>query len=185
MIYTPWRLRRFARTFAEGGLFVYPTETVFGLGCNPADRVAVARLLALKGRDVSKGLILIASDRSQLAPWVVLTDRVRECLSRPSERPTTWLVPATAETPRWIRGEHAAVAVRLSRFPEVVSLCETVGSALISTSANLSGWPTPRQPYTLRRQFQGRVEMVLPGLPGSRGLPSQILACDDGRVVRD
>ena len=63
-----WSLRRAVRILRAGGVVAYPTEAVYGLGCDPFDEAAILRLLAIKGRAMDKGLILIAADHDQLAP---------------------------------------------------------------------------------------------------------------------
>src|SRR5688500_10328797 len=111
----------------RGGVIAYPTEAVWGLGCDPFDEAAVLRLLAIKQREVGKGLILVAAHRAQfdgLLDWSVLPpDRVA-AVDASWPGPNTWIVPATAQVPRWITGAHTGVAVRVSDHPVVIALCE-------------------------------------------------------------
>src|SRR5690606_4653154 len=111
------RLRRAARIIETGGIVAYPTEGVYGLGCRPDDGLAVGRLLALKGRSPSLGLILIAAAADQLEGWIDPTARERSRLQTGSLQPVTWVVTAGPLAPGWITGGRTTVAVRLVRHP--------------------------------------------------------------------
>ena len=112
------RLRLAAHLMHRGGVIAYPTEAVYGLGCDPWNGEAVARLLAIKRRDVSKGLILIAADAAQLAPFVEELPAARMAEIRASwPGPHTWLLPARAITPRWLTGRFDTLAVRVTAHP--------------------------------------------------------------------
>ncbi len=183
--YSPWRLRQFSRLFFSGGVFAYPTESVYGLGCDPWNREAALRLLEIKQRDPSKGVILIASSIEQLAPFLSLpkSSDLRR-LGAIRKRPITWIVPVSAQTPWWIRGEHQSVAVRITEFPPVVELCNHVGSPLVSTSANLAGHPSLRSAVSVRRSLGKQLDMVVSGATGGFLSPSEIRDFRSGAVIR-
>ena len=171
----------------SGGVVAYPTEGVWGLGCDPFDEAAVRRLLALKQRDVDKGLILVAAGAAQfdgLADWDALpAERVSEVLaSWPG--PNTWIIPATPRMPRWIRGAHAGVALRASAHPVVVALCEAFGGPLVSTSANTAGAPAPRSFDALEPALLASVDGCVEGETGARARPSDIRDARSGAVLR-
>ena len=171
----------------QGGVLAYPTEAVWGLGCDPFDEAAVLRLLAIKQRDVAKGLILIAADRAQLdglADWdaVPAANRAKVDASWPG--PNTWIVPASARVPRWISGEHASVAVRVSAHPVVAALCTAFGGALVSTSANLAGMPAPTTRNALDPALVAAVDGCVVGETGGRDRPSDIRDACTGAVLR-
>ena len=159
----------------RGGVIAYPTEAVWGLGCDPFDEAAVLRLLAIKQRDVAKGLILVAADRSQLGgllDWnAVPPDRLAE-IDAGWPGPNTWIVPATARVPRWITGMHAGVAVRVSAHPGVVALCNAFGAPLVSTSANRAGEPAPFARASLDPVLVAQLDGVCEGETGGRSTPS-------------
>lgn len=174
-------IRRASRVLHTGGVISYPTEGVFGLGCLPDDATAVYRILAAKGRDVSKGLILIASDTQQLADWIDLGDAE---IPGTESNPSTWIVPATNAVPSWIRGAHETVAVRLTAHPTARALCEEAASCVVSTSANLSGHQPARNVYVLRRQFGPLVDYVVPGQCGPARGASEIRDIRTDKIVR-
>ena len=180
-----WHLRRAAAVIRDGGIVAYPTEAVYGLGCDPLNPDTVLRLLALKGRSVAKGLILIAADFEALRPFVGSVDaavlrRVRH--SWPG--PVTWLLPAAPGVPRWLRGAHQTIAVRVTAHPPAAALCRAWGGALVSTSANPAGRPPARTAPTVRRYFGNRVDCILSGRTGGAAAPTEIRDVRSGRVVR-
>ena len=172
----------------QGGLIAYPTEGVWGLGCDPRNEAAVLRLLALKQRDVAKGLILIASDEAQLAPFIETSPLRQAQLAQVRASwpgPNTWIMPASATAPRWITGHHDGIAVRVSAHAGVIDLCQAFGGALVSTSANLSGQPAPRTRMGLDPAVLARLDGVLQGATGGRSSPSLIHDALTGTTLRD
>jgi L-threonylcarbamoyladenylate synthase len=172
----------------RGGVLAYPTEAVWGLGCDPRDRGAVLRLLEIKQRPVDKGLILVAASLDQLKPWVDFSAlagaRLAETLaSWPG--PHTWILPTDATVPAWVRGAHDGIAVRVSAHPVVVALCEGFGGALVSTSANLSGAPAPRTRDALDPALLAMIDGVLEGRTGGLENPTRIRDARSGDILRD
>ena len=180
-----WALRRATRILAQGGIVAYPTEAVYGLGCDPLDLDTVARLIALKQRPVTAGLILIAAEFRQLAPWLAPMDpatRKRVLATWPG--PVTWVLPAAAGVPEILTGGRPTVAVRVTAHAPAAALCRAWGGALVSTSANIHGRPPARSALGVRRRFGGAVERVLNGPTGGRAMPTEIRDGLTGRVLR-
>lgn len=175
-------IQKAARVLRQGGVIAYPTEGVYGLGCLPEEEEAVGRILEMKQRDAAQGLILIAARKDQLAPWARLPAGAE--LPSTLERPVTWLVPAQPSVPSSVRGRHPTVAVRITAHPVAAALCEAAGSALVSTSANVSGRPPARTAWVLRRQFAQRVDYVVPGACGPAPGASEIRDLESGAVLR-
>jgi L-threonylcarbamoyladenylate synthase len=170
-----------------GGVIAYPTEAVWGLGCDPFDATAVRRLLAIKQREESKGLILIAASLAQIDALIdaraLPAERMREVLaSWPG--PHTWLMPCVASVPAWLRGAHPTLALRVSAHPDVVALCEAFGGALVSTSANLAGEEPARTADTLAPALLDRIDGVLEGHAGTLTSPTAIRDAATGVVLR-
>lgn len=182
---SPWQLRRAARIVRQGGIVAYPTEAVWGLGCDPANADAVTRLLALKRRPALKGLIVIAADLGQLARWIGPLDRVQRAeLERRGRRPVTWLVPAAPATPHRLSGRHHTLAVRITDHPIAAALCRAAGRALVSTSANPAGRPPARSALAVRRYFAAQLDALVPGPLGGARRPSEIRDLASGRIMR-
>jgi L-threonylcarbamoyladenylate synthase len=168
----------------RGGLIAYPTESCYGLGCDPANRNAVLRILKLKQRPQRKGLILIASGYEQVARYLLpLTPAEQAGLQNDRAQAVTYLMPTRHSAPRWLRGTHDTLAVRITAFPFARDLCRSAGSALVSTSANRSGL-RPAKTYAECQRMFGKKVWVLRGRVGKRKQPSTIRAWSDGRIVR-
>lgn len=176
-------ITRAAETLLAGGVIAYPTEGVFGLGCMPDDLLAVLRLLAIKKRDARKGLILIAANAQQLDGWADLP-RGRSIPSPDAAHPVTWVVPAGRRVHAVVRGDHETLAVRITTNRIAAALCSAVDSPIVSTSANLSGKPVARNRFVLRRQFEQRVDFIVPGDCGPSQGPSEIRDLVTDKVLR-
>ncbi|WP_242112677.1 L-threonylcarbamoyladenylate synthase [Luteimonas aquatica] len=171
----------------DGGVIAYPTEAVWGLGCDPFDEAAVRRLLAIKRREVEKGLILIAARPSQfdgLADWDALPPERREAVLQSWPGPHTWIVPATARVPSWITGAHSGVALRVSAHPLVAALCEAYGGPLVSTSANPAGAPPPKRLRDLDPGLRAALDAVIEGEVGDLDRPTPIRDARSGAELR-
>jgi L-threonylcarbamoyladenylate synthase len=177
-------VRRAVGVLRAGGVVAYPTEAVYGLGCDPLNEAAVLRLLAIKGRPLDKGLIVIASDMAQLAPFIeTLTSEMRQRLDATWPGPVTWLLPARPHTPSWLRGRHASLAVRVTAHPLASALCEAFGGPLVSTSANPSGRPPARSPLQVRLRCPS-VDLILHGPTGDLKSPTPIRDAATGQTLR-
>lgn len=155
-----------------------------GLGCNPWSEAAVAKVLRLKRRPAEKGLIIVASGVEQLSALVDFSraDRQDE-ITGSWPGPVTWLVPALADTPRWLTGRHETLAVRISAHPVVQRLCDEAGM-LVSTSANPAGCRPARTQRRVRSYFGPDVDCYVPGNVGPDPRPSKIRDALTGRLIR-
>ncbi len=174
-----------ARILRRGGVIAYPTEGVYGLGCDPLQWPAVQRILEIKQRVADKGFILLASTFSQVEPWVGTLDpeRWRRVLET-WPGPTTWLMPTRPETPAWIRGSHDTVAVRITRHPVASALSQTAAMPLVSTSANPGGQEPLRTLEALQEHFASRLDGIVEGALGELDGPTEIRDALTGRIIR-
>jgi L-threonylcarbamoyladenylate synthase len=176
--------RVLAAFLKRGGVVAYPTESCYGLGCDPANRRAVQRILKLKQRAQRKGLILIASHYHQVARYLKpLTLQEQTKLRDDGAQAITYLMPVKDSAPRWLRGDHDTLAIRFTAHPFARQLCRSAGSALVSTSANRSGM-RPAKTYAECQRLFGKKVWVLRGRVGKRKQPSTIRAWSDGRILR-
>ena len=170
----------------QGKLVAYPTEAVWGIGCDPFNQSAVRKILEIKQRPAKKGLILVAADVSQISDLVSsLTLAQMELLNSSWPGPTTWLIPDERDLyPAWVKGEHASIAIRVSAHPLIQSLCERFGRPIVSTSANASGQTEIRSQSMVEQQFADNIDYILPGHIGEQRSPSQIRDLISGDILR-
>lgn len=181
---TPFACRNAARYVQQGKVIAYPTEAVYGLGCHPLDARAVKQILEIKQRPVSKGLILIAADFSQVKPYVAdVADNLLEQAFSTWPGPNTWLFPKNPATPYWLTGNFNTIAVRVSAHPVVRDLCDAAGTALVSTSANRSQQEPARSALECRLKHLG-VDMIVNGQVDFSARPSVITDLQTGKVIR-
>ncbi len=176
-----------AKIMHGGGVVAYPTEGVWGLGCDPFNANAVDKLLGLKRRDPGKGLILVAASMAQFRPYLNRISATQLAqLEDTWPGPYTWLVPNNGLIPQWICGEFASVALRVSDHPLVQALCRRFGGPLVSTSANPQGMAAATTVWQVHRYFKHdpRLAMVTQGQLGKRGAPSVIEDLLSGRIIR-
>lgn len=173
-----------AAVIRAGGVIGYPTEAVFGLGCDPLNAQAVRRLLAIKQRPVSKGLILLAAELAQLEPYIVLSTTQRHSLQQHWPLATTYLVEASSHTPAWIRGDHSKVAIRVTQHPVARALARQLHGPLVSTSANRAGEAACRNQFQLQRQLGAELDFIVSGQCDLAARPSTIIDLDSGAVLR-
>ncbi|MBW7566586.1 L-threonylcarbamoyladenylate synthase [Chromobacterium subtsugae] len=179
------RLQQRARAqLRHGGVIAYSTESCYGLGCHPLDVRAIRRVLAIKARPNHKGLIVIAADFEQIRHLVKpLNAAQRAELERHWPGPYTFLLPASRRVPPALRGRHDKIAVRVTAHGEAAALCRSLGTALVSTSANRAGQKSLKRARACRMAFKDRV-LTLPGRIGKRRKPSTIIDLESGRVLR-
>ena len=180
-----FHLRTARRVLLNGGIVAYPTEAVYGLGCDPYNAAAVLRLLELKQRSWKKGLILIASHRHQLDTWLEPVGlSVEQQLGKTWPGPVTWLLPARSDVPEWLRGVHPTLAVRVTAHPLAAALCDVFGGPIVSTSANLAGHRAARSALQLQREMGRQIDYILHGAVGDQLKPTEIRDAATGQIVR-
>jgi L-threonylcarbamoyladenylate synthase len=182
---TDFAIRHAAHCIRRGGVIAYPTETVYGLGCDPLCEEAVERINRIKQRPPGKGLILLAGRLEQLDDFIdVPSPQARDLIGN-NAQPTSWIVPAHASAPDWLTGSGDTIAVRISSHAVVKSLCDRIGYPLVSTSANPAARRPARNALELHRYFDGCVDAVLVSAGTCRGTPSKIIRLTDRMLVRE
>ncbi|MFW2439288.1 MAG: Sua5/YciO/YrdC/YwlC family protein [Arenicellales bacterium] len=168
----------------NGGIIAYPTESCYGLGCDPHNNVAIRSLLKVKHRHWQKGLILVAGSVEQLYPYI---DRKKFDIEQAESSwpgPTTWVVPAMENVSHYLRGKHSSIAVRVSDHPLTSLLCRTFRGPIVSTSANPEGHPPALSGNGVRRYFGNEVIFTVEGPLGELEKPTPIYDVMTGNQLR-
>ena len=179
----------------QGQVIAYPTEAVFGVGCDPDNSPAIESLLQVKQRPKSKGLILIAADFSQLIPYIAvdklsmeqtqrMLDSWRDSAGVKNKAAVTWVVPASTRCSDWLTGQFDSIAIRVCDHPIVQQLCLAFGKPITSTSANLSGLEPCRSTAEVQQQLAGLVAVIVDAPTGGRAVPSEIRDITTGHIYR-
>lgn len=173
--------------FHQGGIIAYPTEAVFGLGCDPDNEQSIEKLLKLKIRSKEKGLILLAGNYSQLLPYIddnsIPQDKRFTVLSR-WPGPITQLIQVNKNISPLICGAFNTVAVRVTNHPDIIDLCLKTGKPIISTSANLSGLPAATTWQEVENQFPEQLDYIIKSSTLGLNKPSTIINALSGEIIR-
>ncbi|VAW70107.1 Threonylcarbamoyl-AMP synthase [hydrothermal vent metagenome] len=179
-----FQINQAASIIHNEGIIAYPTESVYGLGCDPLSETAVTAILQLKHRPLEKGLIIIAASLQQLQPYIDITPDQAKTITQYT-RAMTWLVKKSIHTPPWISGKHPKIAIRVSQHPLVKQLCQRLQHPIVSTSANPSGAKPAVSAFQSRRYFKNQVNMYLNGKTGELKQPTPITDLQNNRQIRE
>jgi len=174
--------------FNMGGIIAYPTEAVFGLGCDPDNEESLQRLLELKKRPAAKGLILLAGSYAQLKPYIddsnIPQDKRDIMLSRWPDG-ITQLLPKSKTISSLLTGDFDTIAVRVTSQPDVVALCQQTNKPIVSTSANLSGQVPAKTWQTLDDTLARLVDYIIQGKTLGYKAPSKIIDALTEHIIRN
>lgn len=180
-------IEKAVEALAGGEVIAYPTEGVFGVGCDPDNPEAIQALLDIKQRPIEKGLILIAASYEQIKPYVdesELTSQQLEHIKASWPAPITWVMPASKRVSRHVSGQFSSVAVRVTDHPLVREVCLAYGKPITSTSANLTGQPPCKTTAEVEQQLGHTPVVVVAGETGGRDKPSEIRDAKTLKVLR-
>lgn len=178
------RITQAIEIIQHGGIIVYSTDTILGLGCDPNNKEAVEKIIWLKRRDPDKGLILLVKNIEEALKYSkpLTSQQLEKIHTQSPKKPTTWLLPVNDETPCWIKGKYNRIAMRITQHNIAKKLCSSIG-AIVSTSANLSNYPTIKTQHHVRSWFGPYIDYVIIGAVGT-GQPSEIYDLVSNKIVR-
>ncbi len=173
-----------AHIIRNGGVIAYPTDTIYGLGCDPYNPDAIERINLIKQRPLNKQFILLASDIEQIRPLIQINPQLEKRLTENTE-PTSWVVDASPDAPRWLVGINNTLSVRISKHKNIYPLCQALAHPVISTSANISGKKPATSAMKLHQLFQNKVDKILIADSYQPGQPSKIIRLCDNYIFRE
>ncbi|WP_432744158.1 Sua5/YciO/YrdC/YwlC family protein [Methylobacter sp. G7] len=179
-----FKIKNAVRQLKAGAVIAYPTEAVYGLGCDPLNEAAAMALLDIKQRPIAKGLILIASSLEQLRPYLDLDQAIIDRITPTWPGPVTWVIPAQPWVPKWLTGEHSSLAVRVTHHPVAHDLCAQFGSPLVSTSANPTTRPAIKESRKLLKTFANADIFIVHGKVGELAQETAIYDAVSGKRLR-
>ena len=177
-------IRHAAHQIRHGGLILYPTETVYGLGCDPMNPDAIDALNRLKQRQAKKGLILLGHTLAVFKNYIKELPVSAQEELRQAKKPTSWIVKASDSLPDWLTNKQRTIAIRITQHPVVVELCQQLDQPIVSTSANLSGKNTIINALEAHKYFHDKVDAILIDTKPLSGQASTIKRLDTLLTVR-
>ncbi len=178
-------IRQAVDVLKSGGLLAYPTEGVFGLGCDPTDLRALQRVIEIKQRDASKGLIIVAAEFSQFSDFIQPLDPIQADRVLPTwPGAVTWIVEARPALSELLTGGRKSIAIRVSQHPVVAALCSGFGGPIVSTSANFSGQPAATTAQAVTDTLGSHIDFVLDAPLGGQQGATPIFDAASGKQLR-
>ena len=179
------QLSQAVKHLKQGSVIAYPTEAVYGLGCDPDNLDAIQKILDIKQRNKEKGLILIAENYEQLKPYLKqLNPEIEKEVLASWPGPVTFLIPAKASVSTFLKGKFQTLAVRVTNHPVAKKLCHEFGKAIVSTSANLEGGEPARTADEVKTLLQDKVSFILEGETDKNAQPSEIRDALTDEIIR-
>lgn len=145
----------------SGGLLLYPTDTVWGLGCDATNPEAVDKIFKLKGRSSGKPLIVLIDNDSKLASYVREIPDVAYQLIEYAERPLTIIYDGAKNLAKNLIAEDGSIGIRVTSHPFCKQLLQRFRKPIVSTSANLSGLPAPESFYEISQEIKDGVDYIV------------------------
>ena len=177
---------KFIKAANLGAIFAYPTEAVFGLGCNINNKNSIIKILTIKKRDSSKGLIVISDSIDKIRD--LIDSKYHKILDKSNmntEIPTTWLCPASDKALDLITGSTGKIALRITKHPVAYEICRTLNYPIVSTSANLAGKTPLTNAKEVVSSFGEDIDYVIEGEVDITKSPSRIVDLVSKKVLRE
>ena len=177
-------ISEFIESVKKGAIFAYPTEAVFGLGCDINNKYAIQKILNIKKRDISKGLIVISDNLEKVRN--LIDDNYFKIFveENSTSTPTTWLCPASNLVLPEITGDSKKIAIRITKHDISKAICKLLDMPIISTSANIAG----EKPVTKQdglKSFFDDIDYTVDGEVGNNKKPSRIIDLISKEVIRE
>jgi tRNA threonylcarbamoyl adenosine modification protein (Sua5/YciO/YrdC/YwlC family) len=169
----PRKIRRAVDALEQGGVIAYPTDTVYGLGCDLMNKHAIDRLYSIKGMDRSHPLAFVCPDLSDIAKYAIVENQVYRVLRRFLPGPYTFILQATRDVPKLVQNKRKQVGIRVPASATIQALVRELGRPIISSTAARPGEEPLIDPHEIDATFKG-LAMVLDG--GAGGLvPTSVI----------
>ena len=176
-------LKKIHEILVDGGVIAYPTESVFGLGCDPSNEQAITKILEIKKRTLEMGFVLLAPNIEIVSGWININNKQLKKFSRPLPRPTTYIVPASESAPKWLAVKNT-LAIRLSNDPFIKNICGLLGLPIVSTSANLHGEQPCKSAKRVQKIMGSQLDYIVFKKTGPFNNPSTIVDLISGKTIR-
>ena len=173
------------KVLREGGVILYPTDTVWGIGCDASDKEAVARVFEIKEREDAKSLITLVADADTIGRYVKVIPQMAIELIEVNDKPMTIIYPGAMGLAENVVAEDGSAGIRIPQSEFCRQLCRRFGGAIVSTSANISGEEAPATFEDINASILDAVDHIVDPFyeEGATGVSSQIIKVGlDGEV---
>jgi tRNA threonylcarbamoyl adenosine modification protein (Sua5/YciO/YrdC/YwlC family) len=174
-------IERAVDVLRQGGVIIYPTDTIYGIGCDITSKSAIERVQRIKGRDSKKPMSFICADLKDVSRYARVSNYAHRMLKQCLPGAYTFVLPATRETPRLLTTRQKTVGLRIPDHPVPLALVKALGEPILSTSANFSDQDVITEPWELEEKMGHLVDLILDcgSLPVQ---PSSVISLIDDRA---
>ncbi|NLE84968.1 MAG: threonylcarbamoyl-AMP synthase [Myxococcales bacterium] len=181
----PRKIRRAVEALEAGEVIAYPTDTVYGLGCDLFNKKAVESLYRIKGADKSQKLAFVCRDLTDVSKYAIMHDHVYRTLKEFLPGPYVFILESTREVPKIVHWPRKTVGVRVPDHPVALALCAELGRPIISSTAARHGHAPNPDPKEIDEEFKG-LALVVDAGPGGT-VPTSIvdLTTEEPKIIRE
>jgi tRNA threonylcarbamoyl adenosine modification protein (Sua5/YciO/YrdC/YwlC family) len=179
-------IKRIVQILKDGGVIAYPTDTIYGIGCNIFNKEGIERIYKIKRRWKNKPLSFICADLSNISQYAIVPNYAYRIMKRCLPGPYTFILEASSLTPRKILGKRKTIGIRLPNHKLCLSIVKELGHPIISTSANISEEEELNTPDDIEDKLGHSLDLIIDGGP-LISTPSTIidLTGDSPMVIRE
>lgn len=159
------RLERIVEILKEGGIMVYPTDTIYGLGCDIFNKKAIEKIYQLKGRDRKKPLSIICADIKEVAKYAIIQDYAYRLMKKYLPGPYTFILKAKNAMPKTFLSKNRTVGIRIPDNKICLAMAQKLGNPIITTSLNVSGEAVLTNPSELSKEMQNKIDIIIDSGP--------------------
>jgi len=156
-------IRQVAAVLKDGGVIIYPTDTVYGIGCDLMNKKAIERVYQIKKRPQGKPFSFICSDLSDIASYAKVTNYSYKTMRRLLPGPYTFILEGTKLVPRIAMTKRKTVGIRVPDNAICLRIVAELGNPIITTSATTPEGESPPDPYLIEELFRGKVDLIVDG----------------------
>jgi L-threonylcarbamoyladenylate synthase len=180
------QLKKAAKLVKKGGLIIYPTDTVYGLGCDPYNLQAVKKVFEVKGRK-NKPLPVLISSMKKALDLAYFTSEALKIVKKYWPGPLTIVLKRRENAPSFLGGDPSLIGLRIPKHPVALKLIRLCGGSLIGTSANLTGKKPPTTVDEAIKQIGDKVDLIIDGGETAIGLGSTVLdlSTETPKILRE
>lgn len=173
-------------TLKSGGTILYPTDTIWGIGCDATNAQAIEKIYSIKQRDINKSMLILCSSLGQVKEYVDSIPDIVPSLLSENKHPTTIIYPKAYNLPNALTAADGSIGIRIPDMDFCIKLLQQFGKPIVSTSANFSGTPSPNCYSDIPQTLIDMVDYAVPNLPifESKNSSSKILKIENnGNII--
>jgi tRNA threonylcarbamoyl adenosine modification protein (Sua5/YciO/YrdC/YwlC family) len=157
----PAKIDQVVTALKAGGIIVYPTDTIYGLGCDIFNKEAIKKIYQIKKREAKKPLSVICSDFAEIAEYAIVSNQTFAILKKTLPGPYTFILKAKSKTPASFLSKNKTVGIRIPDNKICLEIVKKLGNPIITTSLNISGQEVLTSPSQLSKEMKNKIDLII------------------------